>query len=77
MFPRNIGILLPTEAASYPRRGPVLHRCENLKTEVMSSLAKRLSHASIIEITISYTGLFEMIVGVLTTATPFSRCNPM
>jgi len=24
-----------------------------------------------------YTGLFEMIVGVLTTATSFSRCNPM
>jgi len=24
-----------------------------------------------------YTGLFEMIVGVLTTATLFSRCNPM
>jgi len=44
MFPRNIGILLPTEAASYPRRGPVLHRWENLKTEVMSSLAKRLTY---------------------------------
>ena len=24
-----------------------------------------------------YTGLFEMIVGILTTATLFSRCNPM
>ena len=24
-----------------------------------------------------YTGLFEIIVGVLTTATSFSRCNPM
>ena len=24
-----------------------------------------------------YTVLFEMIVGVLTTATSFSRCNPM
>ena len=24
-----------------------------------------------------YTGLFEMIVGVLTTATSFSRCKPM
>jgi len=55
MFPRNIGILLPTEVASYPRRGPVLHCRENLKTDVMSSLAKRLSHASLIEITISYT----------------------
>ena len=25
----------------------------------------------------SYTGLFEMSVGILTTATSFSRCNPM
>jgi len=25
----------------------------------------------------SYTGLFEMSVGVLTTATSFFRCNPM
>jgi len=26
---------------------------------------------------VTYTGLFEIIVGVLTTATSFSRCNPM
>lgn len=55
MFPRNIGILLPTEVASYPRRGPLLHCCENLKTDVVSSLDKRLSHVSVIGIIISYT----------------------
>jgi hypothetical protein len=55
MFPRNIWILLPTEVASYPRRGPVQHCSENLKTDGMSSLAKWLLNASIIEFTVSYT----------------------
>ena len=30
-----------------------------------------------IPVCVTCTGLFEMIVGVLTTATSFSRCNPM
>jgi len=30
-----------------------------------------------IPVCVPCTGLFEMIVGVLTTATSFSRCNPM
>jgi len=58
MFPRNIVILLSIEVASYPRRGPVLHCLENLRTDVMSSLAKRLSHVSLIKITIYYTSTF-------------------
>ena len=48
--PSDIGILLTTEVASYPRRGPLLHCCENLKTDIMSSLAKRLSHVSLLRL---------------------------
>jgi len=62
MFPRNIVILLSIEVASYPRRGPVLHCRENLRTDAMSSLAKRLSHVSLIKITIFYTSTFRTFI---------------